>query len=346
MKHLFGNIFFYTLLALLSSGYAGAQNDAKTYLDQIDKEFSRIHRKTWDYTSAAAHGRSPRAIEKKRMEVLSASEEAIIRLGMLPPFKGERRLRDSALSYLMVHYALMNEDYVRLVNIDRISERSYDAMEAYMLAKAGSDERAARAADMINEEYKKFASEHGVKLIKSKNRLTQNMEKAAKVYAHYNQVYGLFFAGYKQEAYMIEAMLKNDISGLEQNRRALAALSSAGLDSLKKLQAYGNDPALIKACENVLRFYREEAAEKLKAVSVYFVAGDNFAKMKSSYESGDTPGRGEEAARIFNEAILERHTATNEFNIIISGLNEERASVLESWSAACDRFIRKHVPGG
>src|SRR4051812_34038587 len=84
------------------------------YLQTIGKEFNEIQKNTWDYTKTAAHGKSARKVEKKRKEVISSNDAAIKRISRMQPLNGSSELRDSALSFLKVNYAVLNEDYARL----------------------------------------------------------------------------------------------------------------------------------------------------------------------------------------------------------------------------------------
>ena len=53
----------------------------------------------------------------------------------MQPYKWRWCFRDSVVRYLELSYAVLNNDYAKIMDMEEISEQSYDAMEAYMLAQ-------------------------------------------------------------------------------------------------------------------------------------------------------------------------------------------------------------------
>ncbi|MBI3240458.1 MAG: hypothetical protein HYZ43_16700, partial [Flavobacteriia bacterium] len=242
----------HTSIILLFSFYLSAQKSAGDYLEVIGKEFNEIQVKTWDYTSSVAHGKSAKKVEKNRKDVVFATTAAMRKINTLKPFDGNSSLRDSALSFLKINHAVLNEDYAKLMDMEEISEQSYDAMEAYMTAREKANDKLHLAGEMIDKEYSRFAKDNNITLIENNNKLYKYMEIAGKVYDHYNEVYLVFFKSYKQEAYLMAAMDKNDVNGLEQNKNALSKTSNEGLGKLKTFTPYNKDQSLLKACQEML----------------------------------------------------------------------------------------------
>ncbi|MBI3235786.1 MAG: hypothetical protein HYZ42_17410, partial [Bacteroidetes bacterium] len=150
-----------------SAVFAQDTKTAVGYLEYIGKEFRNIQQKTWKYTSSVAHGKSARKVEKNRQEVINANKEAISKVKALPAFEGSSAFRDSAVAYLKTNYAVLNEDYGKLMNMEEIAEQSYDLMEAYMLAKEKANEKLEASGNMISEEYKTFAKSHTITLVEA-----------------------------------------------------------------------------------------------------------------------------------------------------------------------------------
>jgi hypothetical protein len=328
----------------LCSGFTFSQSAAGEYLDVIGKEFNEIQKNTWDYTRSAAHGKSARKVEKRRKEVIGSNKDAIRKIGGLPALNGSTILRDSAVSFLKVNYAVLNEDYAKLMDMEEIAEQSYDAMEAYMLAKERANEKLHNAGEMIEAEYNRFARDNNINLIEKNDKLSRNMAIANKVYKHYNQVYLVFFKSYKQEAYLMDALSRNDVNSIEQNRTALAKTSAEGLTKLKAVEPYNADNSLIKSCQEMLEFYNTEAEKKLAAVSGFYVAKDNFDKIKASFESKPADQRNKEDVDRYNKSVGDYNTATGDYNRVTAELNAQRASLIQNWNQAGDRFTDKHVP--
>jgi len=128
------------------------------------------------------------------------------------------------LTYLNTLLSLLNEDYAKIVNMEEISEQSYDAMEAYLLAKKKASEKMDEAADLFNEKEKEYAKNNNINLILKETEIGIKLKKSAEVTDYYNKIYLIFFKSYKQEMYLLAGVEKNDINAIEQNRTTLINL--------------------------------------------------------------------------------------------------------------------------
>src|SRR6185369_4562031 len=93
----------------------------------------------------------------------------------MPPFKGDRTLKDTTVAYLKMLNSVFNEDYGKIVNMEEIAEQSYDLMEAYMLAKEKANEKLNEASQRQHETQEKFAAKNNVRLIQSESELDAKM---------------------------------------------------------------------------------------------------------------------------------------------------------------------------
>ncbi|MBS1636550.1 MAG: hypothetical protein JST26_11595 [Bacteroidetes bacterium] len=314
------------------------------YLDYVGKEFNDIEENTWDYTSSVAHGKSARKVEKRRKEVISANQDAIKKIKKLSAFNGSSAFRDSAISFLNTNYAVLNYDYAKIIDMEEVAEQSYDLMEAYMLAQEKANEKLRNAGEMISSEYKKFAEANNIKLIESKDKVAKNLDVANKVYKHYNEVYLIFFKSYKQEAYLLDAMQKGDVNGMEQNRNALVKTSTEGSAKVKEVKPYQGDASVKLACDQLLNFYKEEAEKKLKDASAFYVKKENFEKIKTAFDAKAPASRTKADVDQYNKAVNEYNQASNQFNGVINECNQKRSQLLDNWNKAAASFTDRHVP--
>ena len=206
-----------------------------------------------------SHGKSARKVEKRRLEVLQAISDTKFSIMGMPPYKGDRTLKDTTVAYLKILNSVFNEDYGKIVNMEEIAEQSYDLMEAYMLAQEKANEKLQQASDRQNEMQKQFAAKHNITLIESESASEAKMKIASAVMKHYDEVYLIFFKSYKQEAYLMEAVNQKNVNSIEQNVNSLQSFSEQGLEKLKDMKGYNNDASLIIACRNLLNFYKDEA---------------------------------------------------------------------------------------
>lgn len=329
-----------SLAIFLSSGISS--QTAVQYMDKIGKEFDKISKETWDYTRAVAHNKKARLIEAKRREMLSANRNAYTRIKNMPDFKGDGAYRDSTLRYLELSYIVLNNDYAKIVDMEEISEQSYDAMEAYMTAQERANEKLEIAFDVAVNGQQNFARNNNINLIDKENKTEQKLEKASEVFKFYNKIYLVFYKPYKQEFYLLEAQNKGDINAMKQNQEALSQLSKDAKEQLKAIKPYRNNTTLKAACNDVLDFYIYEADKKVSSLIDFYLKKEKFDKMKTAMGTkGKNPSPSETTE--YNTAVNEFNKASNNFNTVNNDLNNKRASNLENWNNAVARFLDRNV---
>jgi reverse gyrase len=77
---------------------------AGEYISFIGAQHHEITKDMMSYTSAVAHGKSARKIENRRKEMLQTVTEARRKIASLPPYQGDKSLRDSTARFLLAYY--------------------------------------------------------------------------------------------------------------------------------------------------------------------------------------------------------------------------------------------------
>lgn len=320
-----------------------AQKNPGEYFEKINTEFGAISDEMWDYTSAIAHGKKARTVENKRKELIGQITTSMNKIKHMPAFEGNTAYRDSAVSYLKLNKIVLNEDYAKIVDMEEVAEQSYDAMEAYMMVKDKADEKCSAAGDMIEAEGQKFAAEHNINLVDSKDKIGKKLEEAGKVYKYYNAIYLIFFKSYKQEIYLVDAQNKSDFNAMEQNKNALAKNSVDGQQILATIKDFKGDLSVKNACMDILKFYESEATKKYDDISSFYLEKEKFDKIKSSFEAKGAK-RTQSDIDQYNSAIKDFNATSEKYNKTNNELNENRSKLLNKWNDASARFTDKHVP--
>lgn len=320
----------------------GTSQTAMQYMDKIGKEFDKISKETWDYTRAVAHNKKARLIEAKRREMISANRNAFARVKNMPDFKGDQAYRDSTARYLELSYIVLNNDYAKIVDMEEISEQSYDAMEAYMMAQEKANEKLDAAFDVAVKAQQAFAADNNINLINKESATEEKLEKASEVFKFYNKIYLVFYKPYKQEFYLLEAQNKGDINAMKQNQEALSNLSKEAKEKLKAIQPYRNNTSLKAACNDVLDFYIYEADKKVSALVDFYLQKEKFDKLKTAMDKQGKDHTQDEVNE-YNAAVNSFNKASNEFNSINNELNNKRAQVLDNWTNSVARFLDRNV---
>jgi hypothetical protein len=332
----------YLLVFLLSITLANAQSEAVQYLNIIGDQYQSISQEMMSYASAVNHGKSARKIEKRRQDFMQQIKESETIVRRLKPFNGKTNLRDSIAAYFKLSRIILNEDYGKILDLEDIAEQSYDAMEAYLLAKERASEKGDLAQQAAKKQYEAFAAENDIKLQESDSELSSKIKKTNEVTEYSNKLYLLFFKSYKNEAYLMEAMSKDDVTAIEQSRNALASSATEDLEKAKALQAFNGDGALKSALIQSLSFYKTEADQKVQLYTQFLLAKDNMDKIKKSYDTKSK--KTQEDVNQFNAAVNEFNSRVNAANAMNQDQNKKRSAMLKTWNEEHSGFLDKHTP--
>jgi hypothetical protein len=330
----------FVLVSILS--FSSRSQSAVQYMDKIGKEFNKISEETWDYTRAVAHGKKARQIETQRKQMLNANRSALTRIKNMQDFKGDKAYRDSTARYLELSYLVLNYDYAKIVDMEEISEQSYDAMEAYMTAQEKANDKLDIAFDVAGDAQKKFAKDNNITLTDPNSKTEEKLEKAGEVFKYYNKFYLLFFKPYKQEAYLIEAAAKSDINGMKQNQESLSKLAKEAKEKVKDIQPYKSNTSLKSAFIEMMDFYIFEADNKVSLLVDFFLKKEKFDKLKTVMDKKGSNSSKQEVDD-YNNAVNEYNKASADYNSVNAELNKKRSQTLENWNNAVSRFLDKNV---
>ena len=111
------------------------------YLTHFSKTIETMNQTYMNYLSAVSHGKRARKVEKLRVKTLDAILNAKGEIMGAPGYKGDKTYKQAMTEYIQICYAVFNEDYRKIVDMEEIAEQSYDGMEAYLLAQKKAGEK-------------------------------------------------------------------------------------------------------------------------------------------------------------------------------------------------------------
>lgn len=324
--------------------FAQQTAEAVQYLDAIGKEFQAVSKNMMSYISAAAHSKGARKVEKKRQELLNQIKEAERNMRRMRPFQNDASLRDTVVLYLNMSHTVLNEDFGKIIDLEDVAEQSYDAMEAYLLAKELANEKLDQASEMVSREQDKFTTTHNITIVENSSKLSQKLEASGKVFKYYNEIYLIFFKSYKDEAYLMDALQQGDVNQKEQTKNALLNSATAGLQKLGPISPFKGDASLKAACQQLLNFYKQEASTGIPQVIDFDLKKENFEKIKKAFDAKRPNERTQADVDLYNKTVKEYNEAVGKVNAVHTDLNKKRAQALEQWNKMTDQFLSRHVP--
>jgi len=337
------SVFNFVLFCTISM-YSQTANEAATYLNLIGEQYLDIGKEMWDYTSTIAHSRSARKVENKRIDLLKTIEKSVKYVSKMQAFNNDKSIRDSVVSFLTLNFNVLNNDFGKIIDMEEVAEQSYDLMEAYLLAKEKANEKLEQASEKMEKQYIDFANKYGVTLIENKDEISKKLKQSSETLNYYNKVYLVFFKAYKQEIYLIDALKRNDINAIEQNRNALISFSNEGLEKLVEINHFKGDNSINSACKIMLDFYKDEAETKIPIIADFLLVNEDYNKMVSVFESKDRMLLTNEEVNKYNDAVNAYKKGINKFNTTNNNLNSRRSSNINRWNNAVSSFMSRHIP--
>ncbi len=345
LKYLFAGLliaFFWTF----SPNQIQAQyEDPGKYMDEMGSFYGNLENKQWEYTNAVARGKNAKKVESKRQELLNSILEANRLVRRMPPYEEDASLRDSVSKFLLVKYAVLNEDYDKIIDLEAVAEQSYDLMEAYLLAQEEASNKLRETGDKMVEAQTTFAESHNVQLLESENSETgQKLDIASEVFEQHNGLFLIYFKCYKQDLYLNDAIQTGDINAMEQNANALMSYVKEGKKKVAEFSNFNGDRTLASATTNILNFYQKTCDQDFPKIRDFFQKKDQFEQIQRVMDAKKESERTQSDVDQFNEAVQAYNEGANVFNEVTNKMFNERNQQVEDWYAVAQRFLDRNVP--
>jgi hypothetical protein len=331
------------VILMLSATAAHAQyNTPVEYMSAISKEQAEITDQFINYTSSVAHGKSARKVEKNRKALVQTVADARAKVKSMPAYKGDENLRNATHEYLELCYNVLHFDYEKIVDMEEIAEQSYDNMEAYLLAQDKVDEKMKEAGDKYTSAYNAFAASNNVTIVDNDDQTNKKLEKIGKVNDYYHKVFLVTFKAMKQYAYLMLAIEKQDVSGIEQNKSTLEKDAAEGLTKLEEIKSFNGDLTLVNASKKMMQFYQKAAATHSPVITNFIMENEKFQELKKNVEGN--PKRTQSDVDKYNKAAADMNKTNEKYNKTINDMNNGSNQTSNDWNNAVKNFMDKQMP--
>jgi hypothetical protein len=341
--------FIWVILSILYvQAYAQQPTTAIDYLRYLGERDDKFSQKYVSYSSAIAHGTKARKLEKMRTDLIKEVKVNIADIGKLKPFKGDAALRDASKHYWTVLLHVMQEDYGKIIDLEDIAEQSYDHMEAYLLAQEKAQEASGLAGEAVTPILREFALNNNITLVEENtSKLAMKMKKIGEVNQYHKKLFLIYFKTVVQNTYLSESLKKNDLNGLEQNRNAIIAMSTEGLEKLRDIETFKGDHSLINGCRESLTQFKMVAENHIPARVELLMAEITFNRFKEAFDQKPVNARTQADVDRYNNASNEYNKVVNAWNQKhLQPMNKGNEKAYEAWNSASKRFLDKHTPRG
>lgn len=331
------------LIVLILSLRATAQ-DPGTYMNLLGENYSQITKDTWDYVRQSSRGRNASKIEKRRLELVATLKSAKYKVTKVGSYQGDLSLKDAVSSYLNISYLVMNDNYKKIVDLERIAEESYNSMEAYILTKERVDEKLDSAYAVLRKAQDDFISEYNVPMSESSgSRVSKKLRNAGVVSKYYNQLFLLYFKSSWYEGQMIDAQNKEKLGDMEQFRQSLELISKEGMKAVKGIAGYQGDNDLKDACFQMLEFYYGEAVRYMPIQIDFYTKKDKMDVTVKNFEAKKKNAITQKDVDEYNSVVNAYSESVKKYNETNLYLNKYRSKRSDNFNKTGDTFFNKYL---
>jgi len=337
-------IVFFILMFLSANLFSQDFTKSFDYLKYIQDKQVEIAQTIWDYTSAKAHSKRDKKVERKREDVLDAIKKSTKDIQKMPAFDGSTDLRDSMVNYFMAMEKMMNGDYVELELLQFEAELSYQSMNKYLQKADLVEKKLSEKSENISKLFDDFANANNISIEKSTSKLAAKITLSTIVNDYYNSVFIINFRAYIAEAFANKAIVNEDTTSLKMWTDSLIYIYDFGAKELSKISTYNNDGTLKIACQKSLNHIKILANNNLPKILNYFRTKAELEKVKKEFNLIPEKNRTQSDIDKYNNTIKKHNNSIVEYNNTIKTINEKSNENSEQWNKAVETFLSKHIP--
>lgn len=331
------------ILLIAYTTHSQSFKNASEYLDFIATEQESVTKNMWKYTKAIAHSKNDRTINAKRNVLLKTVEKAIAKIENADGYDGED-YKKQVLTYMRLNESLLNQDYAKIIDMKEVAEQSYDAMEAYVLARELADQKMEDAYNEYDTNFRLFAAKHNISIVESETDLGNKMKISNQVFNHYNELYLIYFKVSINEMYLIDALSKNDVGAIQQNANALSQTAKEGLEILKTVELYKNDKSIAEVTKDAFEFFIDEADNQVPQLTEFLILNEDFETIRNTLEKTPERKRTREQIDTYNKKVKDINKAVDNYNKVNTKLNKDRQNIINKLNTTNENFLAKHIP--
>ncbi len=335
-------LFILLAISILSSSWAQSPTE---YMSQINRNNQQIMQSNWEFLSAMARSNSIHQVTTKRAKVKSAIQSSIQNLKQMSAYKGNDGYRKAALAYQDFSLNLIDGETQKLVDMEAISQSSFDAMEAYVLYQRQLNYLHQHETEKLRKAQEKFAHQFEVELVEGQEtELMKKIRKGSQVLGYKEDMFLVFARCSMYEMDMLSRINEEgdyDFSNAGVTLLSLVEQSRSVLDTITDINP---DKSLRKATTQALDFFEQEAEDLIPAVNRFKKAQNNFQNFAKKFEKDPGAQSNQKMIDQYNAEVASFNQASKDFNNLLNTYNQKRTDNFNNWNHSAENFILKHMP--
>jgi len=332
----------FTQLSLFSQEFKSPSD----YLTFVNNDQIIISKSNWKYTQALAHTKNANRQDVTKKQLINAIKTAKSKLELLKDgYKGDVEYRDQIIQYYDVSIKNLSEEYDKIIDMQKVAEQSYDAMEAYLMKRDLINERMNSENEKAHNAFNAFAKKYNITVKEGEeSELSKKIKHSNEVFNYHTNLYLIFFKANYTDSNLSNAIKSDDLGAIQQNAKTLLQYAEEGLSKLNTIVPFEGDNSMIVATRNVLEYYKKEALDYVPKLVTFLMFNDKFENAKKSLETKSQADRTQEEVDKYNEMVKQVNKEINTYNKDSDTNFQEKNTAINTWDTAGDRFISSHVP--
>lgn len=333
------------IVLVASKGMAQTFGSAVEYMQYINESFAAVQKESWDYVRVASSGKNARKIERRRRDLIVELTNQSKSVKAMPGYNQDVQYRDQVVNYLNLTKIVIEEDFGKILDMEEIAEESYDAMEAYLLAKERASDKLNETGGILDDSQAAFAAKNNIRLIEGeKSKISKKLDQVGNVMEYYNTIYLVFFKVYKEEIYFLDATNQGNVGQMEQHRKSILQLVSEARAKLDTIPSYQRDGSIKTSCLKMLRFYEVEASEHFPKFTNFYLKKEEFETVDKAFQNMKKVQRTKTVIDNYNKAVNDYNASINNFNQSNELMNKTRSKNINDWNKSIKGFMDRNMP--
>lgn len=317
-------------------------NAAVNYHIKLFEPIYEFQNASYEYMKMVMKLRRTKALEEKRQELITIIGKIKKHASNSQPFNGDSTLLNDFKEYLDLVYLILKKDFDKIVDMEDISERSFDKQEEYEMAIDSAYSKLHGTFDQLKECELKFSKKYNIKMNEKKDLLDIKIEKANNALSYYDKINRLVSRSNRYYSYAKKAIENKDVTSLEQHLNTVKSFSEEGIENIDKIGNYDGSSDLIDAAKIMLQFYFDETQNTLSENIEFILTVDKFNTVKKKFDAMRPEERTKKVVDKFNEMVRMYNDAISNINNINKKSYKDGTNIINDWNKASEQFFEEH----
>ena len=336
MKPLKFFFFLASFLTVYVSSFGQHFTTPDSYAKFINTEHREIAKQIVSYTATLAQGKSLKNEEHKRKAILLKLKAASIHIAGMPPYKTDKTLQDSLVSYSRATYKIINERYLKIQAIQDSASKFYESAIKFSEAKKMALILLINDEMKLNNSVKSFCTKYNVAYSTKNEQEYQDLLAIQSASNYHNVLQNTYIKVSSQEMLFVKAVTKKDKEEIEKQASILTKLSKEATAVLDTLKSFKEEKSLFNAAKNYFVFTQKESdkdAITLVTLIIKETTNQNPPSDSSSIANTKAEFTGKDSQLLT-------------YSTTLTSMDSERKVAIGNWEKENANFLKRYFNQG